>query len=102
MGEDLNKYRVRSAEEVHSRFGLDLDFYKKYVNVMGIPILSSDLVCDCVLQKAAWVVHGTVSHLKRMPEVLKKMVANKHRVTIMSRNEQTTDVPEHRNLNPED
>jgi len=102
LEDDLATYRVRSAKEVPSRFGLDIYFYKKYVNVMGIPILSSDLVCDCVLQKAAWIVHGTVSHLKRMPEVLEKMVANKHRVTIMARSEETTDVPEHRNLNPED
>jgi len=102
MQDDLDKYRIRSAKEVPSRFGLDLSFYKKYVNVMGIPVLSSDLVCDCVLQKAAWIVHGTVSHLKRMPEVLKKMEQNKHRVTIMARSEKTTDVPEHGHLTPED
>jgi len=98
----LAQYRVRSAKEVPSRFGLDLTFYKKYVNVMGIPVLSSDLVCDCVLQKAAWIVHGTTSHLKRMPEVLKKMVQNKHRVAIMARSEKTTDVPEHARLKPKD
>jgi len=98
----LQQYRVRSAHEVPAHFGLDLGFYKKYVNVMGIPVLSSDKLCDCVLQKAAWIVHGTVSHLVRMPEVLSMMVTNKHRVAIMARSEQTTDVPEHRTLKPKD
>jgi len=58
----LQQYHVKSASDVPSHFSLDLGFYKKYVNVMGIPVLSSDKVCDCVLQKAAWIVHGTISH----------------------------------------
>jgi hypothetical protein len=100
LKEVLQQYHVKSASEVPSHFGLDLGFYKKYINVMGIPVLSSDKVCDCVLQKAAWIVHGTISHLIRMAEVLKMMVANKHRVAIMARSEKTTDVPEHRMLTP--
>jgi len=96
----LQQYHVRSASDVPSHFSLDIGFYKKYVDIMGIPVLSSDKVCDCVLQKAAWIVHGTISHLIRMSEVLNMMVANKHRVAIMARSEKTTDVPEHRMLEP--
>jgi len=102
LAEKLKAYKVRPASEAPQSFGLDLNFYSKYINVMGIPVLSSDQLCDCVLQKAAWIVHGTISHIKRMPEVLEKMIEQKHRVAIMTMSEHSTDIPEHSDLSPKD
>lgn len=102
MRKVLAKYKVRPASEAPSDFGLDLTFYTKYINVMGVPVLSSNKLCDCVLQKAAWIVHGTISHLKHRSEVLEKMRANRHRLAIMAKEEKTTDVPEHSDLTPKD
>jgi alpha-glucosidase len=96
-------YRVQPVSGLPSRFELETrysGFYTKYINIMGIPVLSSDEVCDCVLQKAAWIVHGTLSHLKHMELVLEQMRSWSARVSIMAEAEVTTDVPEHSDLTP--
>ena len=76
---------------------LHLDpFYKKYVDVNGIPLISSWRVPDSAFVAA----HRTLYAMTKMlPEaVLDSMVHRDTRVAIMARYEGTTDIPEHHYL----
>ena len=76
---------------------LHLDpFYKKYVDVNGIPLISS----WCVPDSAFVAAHRTLYAMTKMlPEaVLDSMVHRGTRVAIMARYEGTTDIPEHHYL----
>ncbi len=75
---------------------LSLDsFYKKYVDALGIPVVSSDKVPDAALLVARDIV---VHMLASRPDLRDAMVARRWRVSVMAKTESTTDVPEHRNL----
>ena len=76
---------------------LHLDpWYKKYVDVNGIPLCSSWRVPDSAFvaaHKTLWAMTSMLS-----PEIMDAMRKVGTRVTIMARYEGTTDVPEHRGL----
>ena len=73
---------------------LELDaFYKKYVNVNGIHIMSSHRVPDSAFVKACEIIDFMTLGLPK--EVLNQMVELNTRVGIMARYEGTTDIPEH-------
>ena len=75
--------------------GLD-PFYKKYVDVNGLPLISSWRVPDSAFVAAHRTLYAMTSML---PEaVLDSMVARGTRVAIMARYEGTTDIPEHHYL----
>jgi alpha-glucosidase len=71
-------------------------FYKKYLNVNGIHLVSSHRVPDSALYAA----RRTLDAMTRMlpPEVLAAMTAINTRVGVMARYEGTTDIPEHAHL----
>lgn len=72
------------------------EFYKKYVDVNGIPLISSWRVPDSAFVAAHRTLYAMTSLL---PEaVLDSMVARGTRVAIMARYEGTTDIPEHHHL----
>lgn len=71
--------------------GLD-PFYKKYLDANGIPVISSENVPDEALVKVMEVVNRM---MQDMPEVRNKMISYDARVGIMSKDEVTTDIPEH-------
>lgn len=76
---------------------LKLDsFYKKYVNVNGIHIISSNKVPD----EAVFAACRTIDFMTKAlpPEVLESMTSRDTRVGIMARYEGTTDIPEHAHL----
>mgnify|MGYP002624991575 CR=1 FL=1 len=75
--------------------GLD-PWYKKYVDVNGIPLCSSWRAPDSALVAA----HNTLWAMTSMlsPEVMDALRSAGTRVTLMGRYEGTTDVPEHRYL----
>lgn len=76
---------------------LNLDpFYKKYVNVNGIHIISSHKVPDTAVIVACGIIDFMTSGLPA--EVLNQMVKLNTRVGIMARYEGTTDIPEHAHL----
>ena len=80
------------------RAQLQLDpFYAKHVDLAGFPILSSRKVSDYALLEAAYVIEHM---LAKRPDVLKALIANRVRCTVMAWNELTTDVPEHATLEP--
>lgn len=75
--------------------GLD-PFYTKYVDVNGLPLISSWRVPDSAFVAAHRTLYAMTSML---PEaVLDSMVSRGTRVAIMARYEGTTDIPEHHHL----
>ena len=73
---------------------LHLDkFYKKFVDVNGIPIVTSWRVPDSCIVAAHHTLYAMTSMLK--PEVLGAMKKHGTRVAIMARYEGETDIPEH-------
>ena len=68
-------------------------FYMKYVNANGIPVISSENVEDRALLVAKEIVEQMLAHRE---DVRVAMVTRGAYVGIMSRNEMTTDIPEHR------
>ncbi|MCG8651228.1 MAG: peptidylprolyl isomerase [Pirellulales bacterium] len=79
---------------IRSRFVLD-DFYQKYLDVGGLPVVGSHRVSDAAIAEAAWIVQQMIGH---RPDILAAMAKNKTRLAVMAHNEYTTDVPEHRHL----
>ena len=69
------------------------DFYKKYVNVNGIHLMSSWRVPDSCLVQAYKTLYAMTSCLPS--EVLDSMTSHNVRVAVMARYEGTTDIPEH-------
>ena len=76
---------------------LHLDkFYSKYVDVNGLPLISSWRVPDSAFTAAHRTLYAMTSMLA--PEVLQAMKKADARIAIMGRYEGTTDIPEHRYL----
>ena len=76
---------------------LHLDkFYTKYVDVNGLPLVSSWRVPDSAFVAAHRTLYAMTSMLK--PEILEAMRKVGARVAIMGRYEGTTDLPEHHYL----
>ena len=71
-------------------------FYKKYVDVNGLPLISSWRVPDSAFVAAHRTLYAMTSMLPKA--VLDSMVARGTRVAIMARYEGTTDIPEHHYL----
>ena len=89
LAQSASGYKISSPPEE-----LKLDsFYKKYVNVNGIHIISSHKVPD----EAVYAACKTIDFMTRaLPEeVLKSMTSYDTKVGIMARYEGTTDIPEH-------
>ncbi len=76
---------------------LDLDpFYKKYMNVNGIHVVSSWRVPDSCFYAAYITVKALTDMLPT--EVMESMTSRNTRIGIMARYEGTTDIPEHAHL----
>ena len=80
---------------VADSLGLD-KFYTKYVDVNGIPLISSWRVPDSAIVAAHRTLYAMTSMLK--PEIVQAMKKANARVAIMARYEGTTDLPEHHYL----
>ena len=73
---------------------MNLDpFYKKYMNVNGLAVCSSERVPDSCFH-VAYVTFKALTEM--LPDkVMKSLIDRGARVTIMAHDEMTTDVPEH-------
>ncbi len=70
------------------------EFYAKFVDVQGLPVVASADVADEALQRT----HDLVSHLLAgRPDVLVAMVKNGTRLIIIGKDQVYTDMPEYRN-----
>ncbi len=81
---------------VRERLELD-NFYQKYVNIGGLPVVGSKNVTDAAIREAAWIVDKMLADRK---DILQAMTTNKTRLAVMAYNEFTSDIPEHRHLKP--
>lgn len=75
------------------------EFYQKYVDAHGYPIISSAKVNDYALKESAFLVDMMLS---QRPDVREAMVAGGSRLIVMAHDEFTTDIPEYANLSPKD
>ncbi len=75
------------------------EFYTKYVDADGFPILGSDNVNDYALKEAAYWVTKMLAH---RPDVKRAMVTSGARLVIIAHNEFTTDLPEFAHFKPKD
>lgn len=82
------------SKELRDRLRLD-PFYRKHIDLGGLPVLSSDKVSDAGLLEAA---HLIKQMLANRPDVLKEMARRGVRFVVMAPTEMTTDVPEQRHL----
>lgn len=79
---------------------LKLDpFYEKYADAENIPVVSSKRVPDKALVQVVEVVGNM---LTKRPDLRKALVKGNARISVMSKDEVTTDIPEHSNLMPKD
>jgi hypothetical protein len=74
-------------------------FYKKYLDVGGYPIVSSDKVNDYALREAAYLVDMMLS---QRPDLRQAMIASGSRLIVIAHSEFTTDIPEYAQLKPKD
>jgi cyclophilin family peptidyl-prolyl cis-trans isomerase len=81
-------------DAVRETFDLD-PFYKKHLDVGGLPVVGSEKVSDAAILEAAWIVEQMLGD---RPDILKAMAKNNTRLAVMAHNEYTTDIPEHRHL----
>ncbi len=88
---------VAVSQALHQRFKHADGFYKKAVDAGGIWIMSSQKVDDRALLEVRYLI---LSVLKGRPDVREAMVAKNVRIGVMSHDEFTTDIPEHRRLSP--
>ncbi len=92
---ELSSFQVQSP--LPAKLSYIPNFYKKHVEGAKVPIVSSNQVPDYALIEAARLAHEMLLY---RPDIAKKLTANKVRIVVMSKNEQTTDIPEHSDLTP--
>ncbi|MBI4662748.1 MAG: hypothetical protein HY735_28370 [Verrucomicrobia bacterium] len=69
-------------------------FYKKYIDVNGMPVVASGEVADLALQRT----HDIVTHLLAgRSDILQAMVKNRMYLIIIGKDQVYTDMPEYRN-----
>ena len=75
------------------------DFYKKHIDVKGMPVLASEEVADLALQRT----YEIVTHmLAGRPDVLQAMVEQGMYLIVIEKDQVYTDMPENRNApNPD-
>lgn len=69
-------------------------FYKKHIDVNGMPVVSADVVDDLALQRTYEIV---TRMLAGRPDIVKALVDSKMYLIVMGRDQVYTDMPENRN-----
>jgi hypothetical protein len=86
-GSFFERFRDRDREAARR-------FYKKYLEVKGLPVAAAAEVADQALQRT----HDLVTHLLAgRPDVLEAMVKNGTRLVVIGKDQVYTDLPEYRN-----
>ena len=68
-------------------------FYRKYIDVKGMPVVAAGEVADLALQRT----HSIVTHLLAgRPDVIEAMVKNRMYLIIIGKDQVYTDMPEYR------
>lgn len=80
------------------REAFDLDpFYQQWIDVEGLPVIASEKVNPYALKEAAWLIRQMLRNRK---DILRALVQNGVRFTVIASNEMTTQIPEYKNLQP--
>jgi len=90
----ISSYLKASVLPVPDSLGVD-PFYMKYVDAMGIPVLSSEKVPDAALLVARDIVNAM---LAARPDLRASMVERKWRTGVIAEVEMTMDIPEYARL----
>jgi hypothetical protein len=90
----IHSYVEAAVLPVPDSLGVD-PFYTKYVDAMGIPVLSSEKVPDDALLVARDIVN---TMLATRPDLRKAMIARKWRTGVIGELEMTMDIPEYARL----
>jgi hypothetical protein len=69
-------------------------FYKKYIEIEGVPLSASVEVSDAALQRDYYIV---THMLAGRPDILRTMATNGTRLIIIGKDQKYTDMPEYRN-----
>ena len=77
---------------VREFFELD-PFYEQWINVGGLPVIASAKVNPYALKEAAWLIEKMIGH---RPDVLRSMVSNKARFSVIAHTEIIAEIPEYR------
>ena len=77
---------------VRDFFELD-PFYEQWINVEGLPVIASAKVNPYALKEAAWLIKKMIGHRQ---DVLRAMVGNKARFSVIAHTEIITEIPEYR------
>jgi len=83
-----------SAEKIAAEMALYRNFYKKYIDVKGMPVAAHGDVADLALQRTCEIV---THMLAGRPDILASMVSNRTYLIIIGKNQVYTDMPEYRN-----
>ena len=83
-------------EEMRRGLKLD-DFYQKYIDAGGLPVVGSAKVSDHAILEAVWIVRHMLAN---RPDILKAMGESGSRLVVMAATEYTTDLPEQRDMQP--
>ncbi len=84
-------------DSIRTEWKLD-DYYSKYADAGGLPVLASKKVDDRALATAAYIV---AKMLSERPDVHKALIESRVRVGIIGKDQQTTDLPEYAGLRAE-
>ena len=77
---------------VRDFFQLD-PFYEQWIHVGGLPVIASAKVNPYALKEAAWLIKKMIGH---RPDVLRVMIGNKARFSVIAHTEIITEIPEYR------
>ena len=83
-----------SAEKIAAEMAIYRNFYKKCIDVKGMPVAAHGEVADLALERT----YDIVTHLLAgRPDILRAMVSNHTYLIVIGKNQVYTDMPEYRN-----
>jgi len=83
-----------SAQKIAAEMAIYRNFYKKYIDVKGMPVAAHGEVADLALQRT----YDIVTHLLAgRSDILQAMVSNHTYLIVIGKNQVYTDMPEYRN-----
>lgn len=89
---------IAPPESVVEMYRLD-PFYKKYLDVSGIAVTSSETVADAALLEVGYLIGQA---LQNRPDILKAMAEARTRIVVIGANEEVSEVPEYYRSDPEE
>ena len=81
---------------VREFFKLD-PYYEQWINVGGFPVIASAKVNPYALKEAAWLIDKMIGHHQ---DLLRALIKNKVRFTVIGYTEMTTQIPEYSDYRP--